>query len=156
MADNLEQLNEEIAMDKPLKVVIRLDFKATGKTGRFLFGGKSQEKTAEDIREQQVALFRNVPMQGVYIEHIDVSIDVFTVIDENLYEEVAYAPVVLTLRADTLEDLIPFVAREEFRKIEIIEPQNFSLSRHEVAKLFFKINQQLRALVSSMERKYLK
>lgn len=155
----MDNYNEQVIaekIDKPIKVKVRLDFKGTGKPGRFLFGGKSQEKSAEDTREQQVALFRNVPIQGIYIEDIDVSIDVFTVFDDALNGEVAYAPVILTIYADTLEDIIPFIAREEFRKIEILEPQNFSLSRQDTERLLFKIHQQFKRQINNLERKYLK
>ncbi len=157
MDNQTEQLTaEKVTNDKPIKVKIRLDFKGTGKPGRFLFGGKSQEKGAEDAREQQVALFRNVPMQGVYIEDIDISVDVFTVFDDVSSTEIAYAPVILTIQTDTLEDVIQFITRTEFRKIEIIEPRNFSLSKHNTEKLFFKINQQLKSHIDNLERKYLK
>jgi len=142
--------------EKPIKVKIRLDFKGTGKPGRFLFGGKSQEKSAEDAREQQVALFRNVPIQGIYIEDIDLSIDVFSVFDDILNTQVAYAPVTLTIRADALEDVIQFITREEFRKIEIIEPRNFSLTKQDTERLFFKIHHQLKRHINNLERKYLK
>lgn len=167
MGERIEQLTADTThikaektlerpMNKPIKVKIRLDFRGTGKPGRFLFGGKSQEKSAEDIREQQVTLFRNVPVQGIYIEDIDVSIDVFTVFEDILNMEVAYAPVILTIQADSLEDVIQFITREEFRKIEIIEPRNFSLTKHDTERLFFRINQQLKGHIHNLERKYLK
>jgi hypothetical protein len=147
---------ERTAPAKPIKVKIRLDFKGTSKPGRFLFGGKSQEKSAEDNREQQVALFRNIPMQGIYIEDIDLSVDVFTVFDDVSNNEVAYAPVTLTICADTLEDVVQFITRKEFRKIEIIEPRNFSLSKHDTEKLFFQIHRQLKEHINNLERQYLK
>lgn len=150
--DNLEKQG----LDKPIKVKVRLDFRGTQKPGRFLFGGKSQEKSAEDNREQQVALFRNVPLQGIYIENIDPSIEIFSVYEDILNMEVAYAPVVLTIQADTLEDVIQFITREEFRKIEIIEPPNLALSKLETERIFFRIHQQLRIHIHNLERKYLK
>lgn len=155
--DNIvDRFEEKGALDKPIKVKIRLDFRGNSKPGRFMFGGKSQEKSAEEAREQQVGLFRNIPMQGIYIEDIDLSMDVFTIFEDTINNEVAYAPVILTISSDTLEDVIPFIAREEFRKIEILEPKNLSLARQDTERLLFKVHQQLKRHINSLERKYLK
>ena len=91
-----------------IKAKIRLDFKGKGKPGR-LFGSRSLEQGAEDAREHSVTLFRNVPLQGVQIDDIDVSGAVYTVVDELNNTETAYAPVVLQVSADSLEELLPCV-----------------------------------------------
>ncbi|WP_027363398.1 hypothetical protein [Desulfotruncus alcoholivorax] len=140
--------------DKGLRVKIRLDFKGQAKPGRFLFGGKQVDKAAEEAREHHVALLRNVPVQGVYIEDIDMSIDVYTVWDDLANAEVAYAPVVLTVIAENIEDLLRFIVREEFRKIDVQEPGRIVLSRNELERLLFKINGEIKNYVGQLERRY--
>lgn len=147
---NISDLNE----NKELKAKIRLDFKGQSRPGRFLFGGKPVYKVAEEIREQQVALFRNVPVQGVHIEDIDVSIEVYTVWDDVINNDVAYAPVILTVTVENMVDLLRFVAREEFRKIEILEPGYQHLTKFDMERLLFKIHEEFRSYINHLERKY--
>ena len=145
-------VNEDI-MYRPLRVKVRMDFKGVGKPGRFLFGGKPSDKAAEDLREQQVAVFRNVPIQGIQVEDIDMSTEVYMVHDEVTDSEVAYAPVILLLRAETLEDVVRFIARDDFRKIEIIDPPNMSLTRYDVERLLFRVAEEMRVYRSLLERR---
>ena len=140
--------------DRGLRVKIRLDFKGQAKAGRFLFGGKQVDKAAEEARDHHVALLRNVPVQGVYIEDIDMSIEVYTVWDDIANAEAAYAPVVLTVIAENIEDLLRFITREEFRKIDIQEPGKVVLSSNELERLLFKINSEIKNYVGQLERKY--
>nr|WP_072869314.1 hypothetical protein [Desulfofundulus thermosubterraneus] len=137
-----------------IKAKVRLDFKGVGRPGRLFFGGKSTDKAAEEAREQQLALLRNVPIQGIHIEDVDLSLDVYTVYDDVNNQEVAYAPVVLQLTADTLEDLVRFVARDEFRKIEIIAPGSLSLNKYEIERLMFRIFEEFKNYRQHLERKY--
>ena len=143
-----EQANNQV------RAKIRLDFKGIGRPGKLFFGGKNTEKAAEEIREQQVAMFRNVPIQGIAIEDIDMSIEVYNVYDDINHCDVAYAPVVLTVSADTLQDVLRFIAREDFRKIEILEPQTISLSKYGIERLLFKISEELKNYREHLERKY--
>ncbi|MCG9968124.1 hypothetical protein L9W92_08685 [Pelotomaculum terephthalicicum JT] len=135
-------------------VKVRLDFKGTGRTGRFLFGGKTTDKAAEEAREQQLTLFRNVPMQGIHIIDIDVSTEVYTVYDDIANSEVAYAPLVLTIKADSLENIIRFIAREDFRKIEVLDPASISLSHNDIERILFKIYEEMKDFRLWLERKY--
>ncbi|MCL6560413.1 MAG: hypothetical protein K6U74_16790 [Firmicutes bacterium] len=137
-----------------IRVRIRLDFKGTSKPGRFLFGGKTTDKAAEEAREQQVAVFRNVPVQGIHIMDIDVSTDVYTVYDDVTNSETAYAPLVLTIRADHLENVIRFITREDFRKIEVLDPAYVTLDHSEVERFFFRVYEEMKEFKSRLERKY--
>jgi len=136
-----------------IKFKIRLDFKGITKPGRLFFGGRNSEKAALEIREQQIGLLRNVPVQGLTIEDIDMSIDVYVIYDDVLNTEIAYAPVVFTVSAETVEDLLPFVVREEFRKIEIMSPDNVILTKMEVERLMFRLNEEVIKLLVRLERK---
>lgn len=136
-----------------LHVKIRLDFKGVSRPGR-LFRSKPTEKVAEDIREQQIALFRNVPMPGVRIEDISMAGEIYTVFDEDANMEIAYAPVELSVAVASLEELVRFATREEFRRVEILEPPNVILSRFETERLLFKINEEARDLRQWLEHKY--
>ncbi len=135
-----------------LKVRIRLDFKSEIKNK--LFGNKNLIKAAEDAREQNVALLRNVPFQGVKVEDIDVGLEIYVVYDELIGEDVAYAPVFLTLEADTFEDVVRFIMRDEFRKIEILEPQEIYLTKQDAERLLFKMNTELRNYRNALDKKY--
>ncbi len=135
-------------------VKVRLDFRGTGKPGRFLFGGKPTDKAAEEAREQQVAVFRNVPLQGVQVIDIDVSTDVYTVYDDVTNSETAYAPLVLTIKADSLENVIQFITREDFRKIEILDPAFISLNHSGIERLLFKVYEEMREFRAKLDKKF--
>ncbi len=135
-------------------VKIRLDFKGAHKSGRFLFGGKPTDKVAEEAREQQVTFFRNVPLQGINIIDIDVEAEVYTVYDDITNNEVAFAPLVLTLEADSLENLIKFITREDFRKIEILNPAFVTMNHTDIERLMFKVHEEMKEFSLRMEKKY--
>ena len=137
-----------------IRVKIRLDYKGLQKPGKFFFGGKNTEEVADEIRDQQVAMLRNVPLQGITIEEVDMSGDVYTVFDEIINSQVAYAPVVLTVTSDSLEDVIRFIAKEEFRKIEILEPDNMILNQNDIERVLFRVSEELRGYRLHLERKY--
>ncbi|HAP93222.1 MAG TPA: hypothetical protein DCM26_01195 [Desulfotomaculum sp.] len=139
-------------IDRDIKAKVRLDIKGIARPGRFLFGGKPMDKAAEDAREQQVTLLRNVPVQGIHIDDIDLGIETYTVYDESTNNEVAYAPVILQITADSLEDLIKFIMREDFRKIEINSPTSLSLYRYDIERLIFAIAKELRDYRQHLER----
>ncbi len=144
----------EVNGEKEIRVKVRLDFKGTAKPGRFIFGGKPIEKVAEETREQNMAMFRNVPMQGIKIGNIDMGLEVYTVYDDVNNIEVAYAPVILEIIADSLEDLLKFVAREDFRKIEVMSPNTLDMQRYDVERLLFRVSEEIKSYKNHMERKY--
>ncbi|MGI6493040.1 MAG: hypothetical protein ACOX0T_11745 [Pelotomaculum sp.] len=133
---------------------VRLDFKSNGKPGRLLFGGKTSEKTAEELREQQMAIFRNVPIQGIQIMDIDISTDIYTMYDELENTDAAYAPMVLTVKADNLECIVRFITREDFRKIDILDPASITLSHYELERLLFKVHEEMREYRFRLEKKF--
>jgi hypothetical protein len=135
-----------------LRVRIRLDFKSEVKTK--FFGNKNPIKAAEDVREQQVALIRNVPFQGVKVEDIDLGMEIYVVFDDTTGEDVAYAPVFITLEADSFEDIVRFIMKDEFRKIEILEPQEVYLTKQEAERLLYKMNTELRSYRNAIDKKF--
>lgn len=137
-----------------LLLKVRLDFKGTGKPGRFLFGGKPTDRAAEEAREQQVAVFRNVPLQGIQIVDIDASADVYTVYDDMTNSDTAYAPLVLTVKSDSLENAIRFIARDDFRKIEILDPAFVTLNHSDIERLLFKVYEEMREFRQRLEKKF--
>ncbi|MBM7854667.1 hypothetical protein JOC37_001045 [Desulfohalotomaculum tongense] len=146
--------NGEENLKGGVRAKIRLDFKGIGKPGRLFFGGRNTEKAAEEVRDQQVAMFRNVPIQGISIEDIDMSIEVYTVYDDINHTEIAYAPVEIMVAADTLQDLLRFVVREDFRKVEILEPAQVQLSNYEIERLLFRFSEEMKDYREYLERKY--
>jgi len=147
------RIDDEI-VSSALRAKIRLDYKGEGKPGKFLFGGKHVDEVAEEIREQKVALLRNVPTQGIQIEDIDMSSEVYVVRDEVSGSPVAYAPVQITVVADSLEDLSRFIVTNEFRKIEILEPEQIYYNRLDLERFLFKISQEIKLHCESIERRY--
>jgi hypothetical protein len=146
------KIGDEIVQTR-IRFRVRMDYKGVGKSGRLFFSSKNIEKLAEETRDHQVALLRNVPVQGVHIEDIEMSGEVYTIFDEELNAEVAYAPAIFIMNCDSLEDIIRFLAREEFRKIEIIEPENLYLSNHDVERLFFKIGDEMKNYRTYIEKR---
>lgn len=149
------KIGDEV-LTEHMRVRVRLDFKGVGKTGRFFFGGKSKEEMAEQTREQEVALLRNIPLQGIVIEEFDLSLDIYTVneFDGRRNKETAYAPVILTLRLENLDDLLPLVLKPEFRKIEFLSPEYLNIYRLDAERLFFRIHQMIHEEVKRLELKY--
>ncbi len=139
-----------------VRVRIRLDYRGESRTGRFFFGGKSKEQMAETMREQQVALLRNVPLQGVLMEDVDLSLDIYVVseVDGRRTHEVAYAPIIMTLRIENLDDLLPLLIKPEFRKIEFLSPENISLHRLDMERLLFRLSQSFQQEIKLVEQKY--
>jgi hypothetical protein len=68
--------------------------------------------------------------------------------------ETAYAPLVLTIKADGLENVIRFIARDDFRKIEILDPAYLSLNHTEIERLLFKVHEEIKETKSRLEKKY--
>jgi hypothetical protein len=138
-----EERNEiprEQRINSRLKFKVRFDYKGKPRPARFFFGGKRTENVAQEFREQQVALWRNVPLQGINVENMDLG-ELYSVYDEEMDEEIAFAPLELIVSADSLEDLLRFIVREEFRRIEILEPSSIILNGKEIERLLFKMNE---------------
>jgi len=144
-----EDLDERV-----IRAKIRIDFKGNAKPGKFFFGGKSVEKMAEEARDQHVAVFRNIPLQGINIMDIDIGTEVYTYYDDISNTETAFAPVILDVAADSVEDLLKLVAREDFRKIDIIYPASINMNSFDVERLLFRVAEELKGYKSMMERKY--
>ncbi len=138
-----ETLAETMEPRKRIKIKVRFDYKGKPKPARFFFGGKKTEDVAQEYREQQIARWRNIPFQGIVVEKIDPG-EIYNVYDEEMAEEVAYAPLELLIFADSLEDLLRLVFKEEFRRIEILEPDSILLLNKEIEKLFFRMNEFLK------------
>ncbi len=141
-------------VDKGISARVRLDYRGVARPGRLLFGGKTTEKAAEEAREQSAAVFRNVPLQGVKVEDINMAHEVYAVVDDGTGAEVAYAPLELTVVADGIDDLIRLIFREEFRRIEILNLDSMVLGRYEIERLFYRIGEELQRYHQNLERKY--
>jgi len=125
-----------------IKVKIRFDYVSKAPSGKF-FGNKNIEQLADNIRQQKVAKMRNVPIQGVRIEDIDMSQDIYTLVDDVTGKSAAYAPVVITIGADKIDEVIKFIIMDEFRTIEILEPTESLLTKGDLERLLFVVSQEL-------------
>jgi hypothetical protein len=145
--------SSELAASKKIRARIRFDYQGKARPSRFLFGRKSTEEAAEELREKQAALWQNVPVQGVYIEKIDLG-EIYTVYDEESDEEIAFAPLEMVVTADSAGYLVRFAVREEFRRIKILEPDNIALSIHDLEQIFFEIHNQTKSQLIQKIRRY--
>ena len=136
---------------KPLKMRLRFDYRGEKSGG--LFGRKTSEKVAEELREHIAALLRNVPRRGITIEEIDTNIEIYTILDDVTGKEEAYAPLQILVNADTIEDIIGFVMRPEFRRIEVISPEELALSNKVLERLLYKVNEELGHFTQVLEKK---
>lgn len=136
-----------------LVIRIRFDYAGAGKAGK-LFGSKNPEQAAEENRQHKVSLLRNVPIQGIRIEDIDMTQEIYLVMDEMTNKPIAFAPVIITFCADSLEAAIKFSMQEEFRTVEIVEPEKLELSCYEIEHLLFKVSEELGDYREYLVRKF--
>jgi len=134
-----------------IQAKMRFDYTGRTKSGK-LFGNKNIEQLADNHRQQKVAKMRNVPMQGIRIDDIDMSQDIYTLVDDITGDRVAYAPVVITFVADNIDELVRFAVMEEFRTIEIIEPSEMLLVKGEIEKLLFRVSEELSGYREHLQR----
>ncbi len=139
--------------EKMMRVRARFDYRGEGKQGRVFGRGKEGEQVAEEIREQKAIVLRNLPIQGVRIEEINTDSEIYAVRDELTNRDVSYAPIEIVLDSDSIEDLIPFLLREEFRKIEVIAPGEIVLDKHDVERIIYRISEEMRNYQLFLERR---
>lgn len=132
----------------PIRAKIRLDFR--GEEGRqsLLWGRTKPETEAESSRQRQAMALKSLPWQGVTLEEIETGQEVYTIPSVERGEKIAYAPVELTVKADSLEDLVPFILREEFRKIKILDPEEMVFSSLDIERTIFKMGREFRIEVN--------
>ena len=144
-----EKVEPDIVYDskesEKIRMKIRFDYRGTTRPARFFFGKKSVEEAAEELRDQKMSLWQNIPLQGIEVEDIKV-FDIYTIVeeDDDFEEEVAYAPIEIIVSADSLEDCAYLISREEFRRVEILQPAEISLSSKSMEKIFVKFSEFFR------------
>jgi hypothetical protein len=136
-----------------LKIKVRFDYVSKPKSGKIFGSGRNIEQQAEQVRQHKIALVRNVPIQGIHIEDIDMSLEVYSIIDEITGKPAAYAPVVVTFYADSIEDAIKFIINEEFRTIEVLQPDDLSLARFDIERLFYQVAKEFAEYKDILERR---
>ncbi len=135
-----------------LRMRVRFDYIGRGRSGK-LFRGKNSVELAEEVREHKVSLIRNVPMQGIQIEDIDMSQEVYSICDEITGKVIAFAPIIICFCADSLEDALKFTMKEEFRTVEVLDPEDISLSKLELERLLLKASEELLSYKDYLEKK---
>ncbi len=138
----------EGGMAGPLRAKVRLDYRGRSQPYRLFVGAKRAAEHAAEIRERETALLRNIPLQGIRVREMDSSADVYLVQDAMTGEEVAYAPVTIELEADSIEDLVRFILREEFRKIEVLEPEELLLTHYDTERFLYRMGEEMKQLVN--------
>lgn len=136
-----------------IRIKVRFDFKGAIKTSRFFFVGKPSEKIAVENRAQKADYWRNIPVQGISIEDVNIDLPLYSIYDETQDDVVAFAPMEVTLSADSIEDIVGFIMRDEFRKIVILAPDQLCVSRFDAERLFFRMNETMRMVAGELTRK---
>jgi hypothetical protein len=139
--------------EKRIRMRVRFDFRGISTPGHLFVKGKDGEQIAEEIREQRAILFRNIPVQGVHVEEINTNCEIYLVHDESTGREIAYAPIEVIISAESVEEVIPFVLREEFRKLEVIAPAEVTLDKCAIERLIYKVNEELLTYQLMMEKR---
>ncbi len=139
-------------MDK-IRMRVRFDFVGREKNGRLFFGSKTSEEMAEEIRQQQATLFRNIPIQGILIEEIDMGQEVYSVTDDITGKSATYAPITISFYADSIADAIKFSMKEEFRTIETIAPDTLEINKADIDRIILKANEEISDYKSYIQRK---
>jgi hypothetical protein len=123
---------------------LRFDIKGLARPARIFFGFKKPEEVAAENREKQLVALRCVPIQGIVIEQLEREGQTYTIKDPVTGEDVAFAPVELLVHASSIEDLVRFALREEFRKIDILEPKEMFLSHYDAEKMLYQVGEEMR------------
>ncbi|EEG78251.1 hypothetical protein [Dethiobacter alkaliphilus] len=154
---NLEECRrideKEVASPARIRAKVRYDYRGKARPSRFFFGGKSSEEMAVELREQQAALWRNVPVKGIYVEDIIMG-DLYTVYDEETDSDVTFAPMELEMMADSLFNLVRFAVRDEFRRIKIMEPLRVGLTVQDMEQVFFEVHEQAKTQIQQKTKRY--
>ena len=143
--------NNDRKTAKSLKVRLRFDYRGEKNGG--LFGRKTSEKAAEERREKVAALLRNVPRRGISIEDINADMEIYTIYDDETGREAAFAPLEILIKADRIEDIIGFIMRPEFRRIEVVHPEEIVMSNKGLERLLYKVNEELGDYTRNLEKK---
>jgi hypothetical protein len=145
------QDNHDKRLAKSLKVRLRFDYRGEKNGG--LFSRKPSDKVAEEVRERIAALLRNVPRRGIFIEEIDTNLEIYQVIEEDTGKDVAFAPLEMVAYADSIEDIIGFIMRPEFRRIEVLYPDNITLSDKVLERLLYRVNEEFGSFTRALEKR---
>lgn len=136
-----------------VKAKVRFDYRGRAKPYRFLVGSQRADEVAVEIRDREVSLLRNVPLQGLRVLEVDTAADVYVVNDPVSGEDVAYAPVIIVVEADSIEDLVRFILREEFRKIEILEPAEMLVSHLDAERFLYRMGEEMKQVLTMTVRR---
>lgn len=137
----------------PLKARVRLDYQGRSQPYKLFVGAKKAGEVAAENRDREIGLLRNIPLQGIRVLEVDTSPEIYQVADPVTGEDVAFAPVVIQLEADSIEDLVRFILREEFRKIEVLEPEELLLSHYDAERFLYRMGEEMKQLITLAVRR---
>lgn len=141
-----KNLRGELDLKTPVRAKLRFDYRGEPKNRRFIFGSEDPAQAAEKVRERQVEILRNMPFQGLELESIEDGNEIYRLTSDvpNEGAAVAYAPIELTVTADSIEDLAQLTMKKEFRCIKILEPEQIELTQYDVERMLYRLSEQNR------------
>lgn len=90
--------------------------------------------------------------QGLHVDEVDDASQPYLLHDSYTGKEVAYASAYAVVQADSIEDLLDLVLRDEFRVIEVISPGQISLTQRELGRLLAQANNRMRGIARTLAR----
>ncbi len=150
IAENMGITEKRAEQFEKVRVRIRFDYRGTPRPARFFFGGKGTKEVAEERRDKQAAMWRNVPLQGIQVEDISY-LDLYTVYENTDEAEIAYAPLELLISLDSLEDSFQFISRNEFKRLQVVEPDQINLTGRELERILFKFSETIQHKLQEQE-----
>lgn len=137
---------------KKLKFRVRFDYK-TPRTFRLFELGRNAKQAATANRRKKVGLLHKIPVKG--IEILDVNTDLSVYYGEDKFgRKVIFAPVEVLMTADSLEEAIPFFMLKDFYNVELMRPDEVTLSSWDFEGLIEKMNSEMKAYKATLEIRY--
>lgn len=126
-------------MNQNTKVKCRLRFDVQGavQSPKLFFKSTDSQALAKENRLKEVNILKNMPPQGIVYEKISSDGEIYILEEDNI--QMAYAPIEVILKADFLEDLLPLILKDSFRRVEIIEPSDLSLDKYQGERLLLRM-----------------
>ncbi len=132
-----------------IKCKLRFDVPGAVQAPKLFFGSSDTNAMAKQNRLKEVNILKNMPLQGITYEKISQDGEIYLLEEDS--GTYAYAPIEVVLYADFLEDLLPLVLRDTFRRVEILEPRELSLDKFQGERLLVRLvkeyNQKLEDLI---------
>lgn len=88
----------------------------------------------------------------MHVDEVDDASQPYLFYDSYTGKQVAYASAYAVVQADSPEDLLDLVLRDEFRVIEVMSPEEIRLTPRELGRLLAQANNRMRSIARTLAR----